>query len=118
MIRNFRDLILVMVLLLASPNAWAADAEAGKELFKTLCVFCHAADGGGKVGPALAGIGQRQTAEWLDRWLQNPREMVKTDPYAQEIKANNKYNMTMPAIPAMKDDVKRADVIAYLLTAF
>lgn len=117
-IRNFRDFILVVTVLLASPNAWAADAKAGEELFKTLCVFCHAADGGAKVGPSLTGVSQRQTAEWLDQWLKNPREMLKTDAYAQEIKANNKYNMTMPSIPAMKDDVKRADMIAYLMATF
>lgn len=115
----FRNGVLLAVLLCLSPNAWAeGDAAAGKALFEKLCVFCHSADGEGKLGPALKGIGQRRDAAWLNHWLENPRQMVKTDEYAKSLKEHNKYNMTMPAIPAMKDDANRKNVIAFLLQNF
>ncbi len=114
----FRYSVVIGLLIFGTSNVWAADAAAGKVVFEQVCTFCHSDDGVGKMGPALHGINQRRDAAWLDRWLQNPREMMKTDDYAKKLKAENKYNMTMPAIPAMKDDTKRGDVIAYITATF
>lgn len=49
------------------------------QLFNTLCIACHAMDGqGGRVGPALDGVGGRLDAAYLRRWLENPTA-VKAD---------------------------------------
>ena len=108
-----------MFLSVASvPVASAADALAGKAIFDKVCAYCHAVDGSEKIGPSLAGIGERRDAAWLHSWLMNPNEMIKNDVNAKLVRGNSKYNMTMPAIPLMKDEAKRADVIAYLLENF
>jgi cytochrome c2 len=111
-------LILIFVLALPMNAALAADEEAGKEIFDKVCAYCHGVDGKGNIGPSLIGIGERRDEAWLHLWLKDPREMIRTNADAKVVRGNNKYDMTMPPIPAMKDDAKRADVIAYLLKAF
>jgi len=60
------------------PHALNTAATArGKQLFysKYGCQSCHIADyktDKGYVGPALAGVGNRLTAGWIYRWLQDP----------------------------------------------
>ncbi len=61
-----------------NPHALNTDAASrGKQLFysKYGCQSCHIADyktDKGYVGPALAGVGNRLTAGWIYRWLQDP----------------------------------------------
>jgi mono/diheme cytochrome c family protein len=45
--------IAVALFALVPSLSWAA--EDGAALYKTKCAACHAADGSGKVGPALKG---------------------------------------------------------------
>jgi len=99
-------------------TASAGDAQAGKNIFNHVCAYCHNADESDKVGPGLQGINQRVTAEWLDQWLKNPKEMAKKDDYAKNIVEDNRYKLQMPTLPSMQNDEKRADVIAYLRSAF
>jgi len=116
--RNILLTLLFFMMAILSPTAQAADVEQGKHIFKSVCVHCHAMGGEQKFAPDLTGIGQRRDAAWLDAWLKNPSELLKHDRYAQALLGKNKYGIHMPQIPDMKDDEKRADVIAYLLTAF
>lgn len=106
----------VLILLTASSSAVAANAEAGKKIFNQSCTYCHKADYDDKFGPGLAGVTERRDAVWLDKFLANPAEMIKTDEYAQTLHENNKYGLTMPALPEMQDVKKRQDVIEYLKT--
>ncbi len=92
------------------------DATAGKAMFDMVCKYCHRSDYDDKYGPGLKGISERVDEGWLHRWLRDPSVMVKTDEHAKALRESNAYNMTMPAIPAMKDPQARADVIAYLKT--
>ena len=102
--------------------AQAADAAAGKDVFKA-CMACHTTEQGkNKVGPSLHGVGGRQAAavdgfrysgpmkekaaagltwtqENLDAYLKAPKEVVPGG--------------TM-AYAGLKDDAKRADLIAFL----
>ena len=42
-------------------------------VFNQLCIACHALGGqGGMVGPALDGVGNRLTADYIQRWLRDP----------------------------------------------
>lgn len=65
--RTFKPLIAaawvsaIAVTLLFSPPAEAADAAAGKKLFRQ-CGACHALDGKNRVGPHLDGIVDRPVA--------------------------------------------------------
>lgn len=94
----------------------AASLEEGKKIYDQLCIHCHRLDYDEKFGPGLAGIMERRDAKWVEDFLIKPAEMVKSDEYAQTLKEGNKYNLTMPVLPDMKDADKRASVIQYLRT--
>ena len=103
-------------------QANAADPAAGKSVFMSTCSICHSAQPGkNMVGPSLSGIIGRKTGSvpgfhyspanqnanitWdestLDKYLQSPRAVVPG---------------TTMTYGGMKDETKRADLIAYLAT--
>jgi cytochrome c len=103
-------------------SADAADAGAGKAVFSSQCSICHSPQPGkNMVGPSLFGVVGRQTgtvpgfhyspanqsanltwdAATLDKYLQAPRSVVPG---------------TTMTYGGLKDDTKRADLIAYLAT--
>jgi cytochrome c len=125
--RGFSGLTMLAFLLAALPHAMAQEApdgnaEAGQAIFNRQCMVCHSVQAGqNKVGPSLAGIFGRHSAEapkfnyspalkeadktWdaatLDNYLADPRNYI---PGARMIYAG------------LKDAKQRADVIAYLGT--
>jgi cytochrome c2 len=92
---------------------YAANPENGKKLFMKKCKSCHRLTEGTKVGPSLVGVTKRRSPEWLDRWLKNPKEMIKAgDPVAVELL--KKYKKRMPKYKIMQDKKNRDDVISFL----
>jgi cytochrome c2 len=119
----------IRILLLASAMiagaagmASAQDALAGAAVFKTQCGACHSpVEGKNMVGPSLFAVVGRQAGqipgfhysaankdsgltwdpETLNRYLTSPQAVV---PH------------TIMPYPGLKDDAKRADLIAYLTT--
>jgi cytochrome c len=115
------------VLLALFVSTWsvavhAADATAGLAVFKTQCAICHSPlEGKNLVGPSLFGVVGRKsgsiegfhysaanksaditwTPEVLDKYLTAPRLVVPG---------------TIMTYAGLKDDTKRADLIAYLAT--
>jgi cytochrome c2 len=105
-----------------SPAAAAGDPAAGKQVFETQCSICHSPQQGrNMVGPSLFGVVGRKSATeagynysppfkalgvtWdeatLDKYLTGPRAMVPG---------------TKMTYAGLKDDTKRANLIAYLAT--
>jgi cytochrome c2 len=103
-------------------QAWAADPAAGKSVFSSVCSICHSIQPGKNgVGPSLFGVVGRKTGSvpgfhyspanqnanltWdtatLDKYLQGPRTVIPG---------------TLMTYSGLKDDTKRADLIAYLAT--
>ena len=82
--------------------ATTALAEQGRGLIEELnCVACHRTDSSfvrGRSGPDLSNVGDRATAAWIYRWLENPRALRAT--------------ASMPALGTNNQD--RADIAAYL----
>ncbi len=112
----YRIFFIVFSLLFVSGVAFAADVESGKKIFEQSCRYCHKSNYDEKFGPGLAGMMERRDAEWVDKFLQNPKKMIQSDEYAQTLKEGNEYGLTMPALPEMQDAKKRQDVIEYLKT--
>jgi cytochrome c2 len=104
------------------PEVRAADPAAGKSLFNANCSICHSVQPGrNMVGPSLFGIMGRKTSSvpgfhyspanqnadivWdqatLDKYLQSRRSAIPG---------------TIMTYGGLKDDAKRADLIAYLAT--
>ncbi|HSN20174.1 MAG TPA: multicopper oxidase domain-containing protein [Usitatibacter sp.] len=69
-------------------------AVQGKLTFENRCLACHSIGGGDKLGPDLYGVTKRQNVQWLTRWLENPDQMLKTDPDAKKLLG--KYKVPMP----------------------
>ncbi len=64
----------------------------GKDVFDKNCTACHLPYNE-KIGPALVGITDRRTPEWIMNMILNPVEMVKTDPICLGLLAQ--YNSVM-----------------------
>ncbi len=116
------SLALAASLLGAATIAHAADVASGQAVFKSQCSICHTVQPGKNlVGPSLAGIVGRKTGTvdgfhyspantnanliWdeatLDRYLVSPKAVIPA---------------TIMTYTGLKDNAKRADLIAYLAT--
>ena len=119
-----RSVIIVALLVLSGlgTSAVAADPAAGKSVFNSYCSLCHTVQPDrNMIGPSLFGIVGRKTGSvpgfhyspanqaanltWdeatLDKYLQSPRTMIPS---------------TIMTYGGLKDDTKRANLIAYLAT--
>ena len=67
-------------------------AKSGKKLFNQLCTSCHMIKEE-SVGPAINGILERRSPEWIMNMILNPTEMLQKDPIAKKLLAeyNNEY---------------------------
>ena len=62
------------------------------QIFSQMCIACHALNGrGGKVGPALDGVGSKFDVQYIAKWLSDPAS----------IKADSK----MPKLPLSEKDI-------------
>lgn len=61
-------------------------ALTGEKLFTEKCTACHKIDAR-YVGPALQGVTQKRTPEWIMNMIMNPEKMVAEDPDAKALLA-------------------------------
>ncbi len=59
-------------------------AVKGEAEFKAKCTACHKISKK-HIGPALKGVTQRRSPEWIMNMILNPEEMVQNDPIAQKL---------------------------------
>lgn len=85
----------------------------GKELYENNCTSCHTLHKT-MVGPALNGILERRSMEWIIAWVKNPAKIIASgDPYAKKLAADYQSAGVMTAFGAMSDqDIK--DIIAFV----
>lgn len=103
------------LLLIVSLQAMAAPpAEEGKSIFSTRCAGCHNVH---KVltGPALAGVDQRRTMDWIINFVQSSQAMVKKGD-KDAVALFEKFNkIPMPDHPDLTDDHIKS-IVAYIKT--
>ncbi len=63
-----------------------AKAAQGEIIFNEKCAACHKVDNR-FIGPALAGVTERRTPEWIMNIILNPEKMLAEDPIAKELYA-------------------------------
>jgi cytochrome c len=118
----WRNVIAGLLLAGSTTAALAADPAAGQKIFKAQCAICHTVVAGeNRIGPTPHGVvghpagsvpGFNYTADhkklgvtWdvatLDKYLTDPHAMVPD---------------TSMVYAGLKDDAKRADLVAYLET--
>lgn len=89
-----------------------AMASQGEAAFKQKCTACHMAERK-LIGPAMKGIYERRSPEWVINILLNPTEMLKQDPIAKALL--NKYNNVMMLNQNLSEKEARA-ITEYLRT--
>jgi cytochrome c2 len=73
----------------------------GKKLFEANCSSCHNFKQDG-IGPNLAGISKKESAEWIRKFIHDPKALIKSgDVHAKNIQA--KFHSIMPSFPSMKE---------------
>lgn len=87
----------------------------GEANFKQICAACHTVGKGRLVGPDLANIDQRQSEDWIIKFVKSSQTVIKGgDKYADSLfKAFNQ--VLMPDQPDL-NDAQIKDVIAYIKT--
>ncbi|MDO6674279.1 c-type cytochrome [Tenacibaculum sp. 1B UA] len=112
-----RSLAFFLVFLVSfsafSQDIDEARQKEGKKLFKSLCASCHKLDKK-LVGPALAGIEEKRTNEWLKAWIKNNAEL-RASGDKDAIAIFEEYNgSNMTAFPQLTD--QNIDDILYYTT--
>ena len=87
----------------AAQNDSTALVKRGERVWqKKECAVCHGINHSGG-GPALEGITQRRSREWLYKWLNNSKEMARTDSTAKALV--EVYHAVMPNRHLSRKDV-------------
>ena len=82
-------------------SSGALSGAAQPELFRTICVACHAVSGvGGIVGPPLDDVRNHKTRDELLAWIANPQQI--------------KPGTAMPQIEMT--DAQRGEIVDFLLS--
>lgn len=69
-------------------------ADTGRDLFDGMCMACHMIETK-MIGPALKGVTEKRSPEWIMNFIINPTEMLKKDPIAIALlKESNNAQMT------------------------
>ena len=87
-------------------------AAKGQKTFSTICVACHMAEQR-LIGPALKGVFERRSPEWVMNMILNPDGMLKEDPIAQALL--KEYNNAVMLNQNLSEEDSRA-VAEYLRT--
>lgn len=97
---------LVMAIMFTMPLF--LQAQDGEALFKANCTACHKI-GGKLIGPDLAGVTQRRSADWLKKFIKSSQTLIKSGD-KDAIAIFNEYNqITMP-----DQNLSEADIEAIL----
>lgn len=87
-------------------------ATKGQATFQSICTACHMADQR-MIGPALKGVFDRRSPEWVMNMIMNPDVMLKEDPIAKALL--KEYNNAIMLNQNLTQEQARA-VAEYLRT--
>ncbi|MDH3795807.1 MAG: cytochrome c, partial [Flavobacteriaceae bacterium] len=87
-------------------------AAKGKSTFDAICIACHMTDQR-MIGPAMTGVYERRSPEWVMNMILNPDEMLLKDPIAKALL--KEYNNMIMLDQNLSEEDARA-VAEYLRT--
>ena len=103
---------IIILLLAISTSVTAQNIEEGEKLYKANCTACHQIDNK-LIGPALRGVSDKYSEEWLIKWIKNSAELIASGD-ADAIAIYEEYNKSpMTAFPYFSDDDVR-NILAYV----
>ncbi len=83
----------------------AAAQQTGEKLFNSFCNACHTIGKGKLIGPDLANVGKRRSAEWLLKFITSSQSVIKAgDPDAVVLFKGNNQTI-MPDAPYSTDEI-------------
>lgn len=98
-----KTLLLATLLFLSFTTFANPTPEEGKTIFSTRCAGCHNLNKD-LVGPALAGLDQKRSMEWIISFVQSSQTMVKSGD-KDAVAVFEKFNrIPMPDHPDLTDD--------------
>ena len=105
-------IISLLLLLLINGVAQADPIEKGKTLFKARCAACHNVNQN-LTGPALAGVDERRSIDWIINFVHSSQTMVKKGD-KDAVTIFEKFNkVPMPDHPDLTaDDIKQ--IVEYI----
>lgn len=86
----------------AAAPAAVGDANAGKALFSANCAACHKLDAK-MTGPALRGVADKYSREWLHSWIRNSSAMIASGDAAAVKVFNENDKKVMTPFPQLSD---------------
>lgn len=87
-------------------------AAKGEKIYSTICVACHMAEQR-MIGPAMKGLYDKRSPEWVMNMILNPDGMLKEDPIAKALL--KEYNNSIMLNQNLSKDDARA-IAEYLRT--
>ncbi|PWL40072.1 cytochrome C [Flagellimonas aquimarina] len=87
-------------------------AARGEAKFNAICVACHMVDQR-MIGPAMEGVFERRSPEWVMNMIMNPDEMLREDPIAKALL--KEYNNAIMLNQNLTEAEAR-DLVEYLRT--
>jgi mono/diheme cytochrome c family protein len=103
---------VVAILFLSSHSqiGWAQDA--GEQVFNTTCFACHTIGGGRLIGPDLAGVHEKRSQEWLEKFIKSSQSMINAGD-AEAVALFEEYSsLVMPDAVATDEEVRQ--VLSYI----
>jgi mono/diheme cytochrome c family protein len=102
--------IVVLFSISYSGNGWAQDP--GEQVFNTTCFACHTIGGGRLIGPDLAGVHEKRSQEWLEKFVSSSQSMINAGD-AEAVALFEEYNsLLMPDAVASEEQVRQ--VLSYI----
>lgn len=107
--------LLVMSILFVMTGVHANPPEEGKTIFMSRCAGCHHVN---KVltGPALAGVQERHSIEWLVRFVQSSQRMIQSGDKDAVALYQQFNHVSMPDHPDLTESNIK-DIIDYIRSA-
>jgi cytochrome c551/c552 len=105
-------LISTLVFLSMTAGVKAGPPDEGKAIFTSRCAGCHNVNQT-LTGPALAGVDQRHSIDWIVQFVHSSQTLVKSGD-KDAVGLYQKFNrITMPDHPDLTpDNIK--DIVAYI----
>ena len=86
--------------------------DLGAKLFTKNCTACHTIGGGKLVGPDLSNVQNKQTEEWIIKFVQSSQTVIKSGDSAAIAIFNEYSKIIMPDQPLKSNEI--TEIIKYI----
>jgi mono/diheme cytochrome c family protein len=113
---NTKQVSIIWTLMLAVGMGQDSKAEEiGEQTFQTHCATCHTIGGGRLVGPDLAGVTDKRSQEWLQKFIKSSQTVINSGD-ADAIALFDEYNkLPMPDPPVTDSQI--GEILVYIQAA-